>query len=381
MLPRMVDAAVIRAQMPSVTNAVYFNTGTFGPFPLAVREAMAAHVERVWEHGRIGDERYAEQAAIEEAARAALGRVVDAPADEIALAHCTSDGLNLVVGGIDWQEGDEVLIGDFEHPGLTVPLQVMGERRGIRVTVVPITEADDPAQAVADALTPRTRLVALSHVIWTTGRVMPVARIAEAVRAHGAVFLVDAAQGPGCIPVDVHALGCDFYTISGQKWLCGPSGTGGLWAAPGSVDRIRPAFPGYPTMEKTPDGPRMWPGARRFEPGTVTHTALVGLTAAIEWRESIGGFAATHAAAMELSAYCRDRLAAVPRVRVAEVDAPSPFVAFETDGLDAPLVVERLERQGIIARFLPQTQYTRISVGCWNDRADVDRLADALAAL
>ena len=165
MLPGMVDVAAIRAQMPSVEHAVYFNTGTFGPFPLAVRDAMAAHVEDVWTTGRIGGSRYEKQSAIEQAAREALGRVVGAPSEEIALAHCTSDGLNLVVGGIDWQEGDEVLIGDFEHPGLTVPLQVMGERRGIRVTVVPITEADDPAQAVADALTPRTRLeIGRAHV-------------------------------------------------------------------------------------------------------------------------------------------------------------------------------------------------------------------------
>ncbi|MGI9117232.1 MAG: aminotransferase class V-fold PLP-dependent enzyme [Gaiellales bacterium] len=377
----MVDTAVIRAQMPSVTNAVYFNTGTFGPFPLAVREAMAGHVERVWEHGRIGDDRYAEQSAIEAGARAALGRVVGAPADEIALGHCTSDGLNLVVGGIDWQPGDQVVIGDFEHPGLTVPLQVMGERRGIEVIIAPITYADDPAQVIADALTPRTRLVALSHVVWTTGRVMPVARMAETVRAHGAVFLVDAAQGPGCIPVDVHALGCDFYTISGQKWLCGPSGTGGLWVNPGSLDRIAPAFPGYPTMEKTPEGPRMWGSARRFEPGTVTHTALVGLTAAIEWRESVGGYAATHAAAMELAGHLRERLAEVPRAIASDVDAPSPFVAFEVESMDAPVVVRRLEDQGIIARFLPGTALTRVSVGCWNDPSDVDRLVTALAAL
>ena len=375
----MLDVDAIRAQMPSVVNAAYFNTGTFGPFPLAVKEAMAAHVDGVWTHGRIGDARYAEQSDIEQGAREALGRVVHAPADEIALAHCTSDGLNLVVGGIDWQPGDQVVIGDFEHPGLTVPLQVMGERRGIEVVIAPITDAADPAQVVADMLTPRTRLVALSHVVWTTGRIMPIARMAEIVRAHGAVFLVDAAQGPGCVPVRVHELGCDFYTISGQKWLCGPSGTGGLWVNPASLDRIQPAFPGYPTMEKTPDGPRMWGSARRFEPGTVTHTALVGLTAAIAWRESIGGFDATHAAAMDLSAYCRARLAEVPGIHVAEVDVPSPFVAFAQEGVAAPDVVAGLEAQGIIARYLPGTDLTRISVGCWNDRSDVDRLASALA--
>ncbi len=367
--------------MPSVENAVYFNTGTFGPFPLAVRDAMTAHVEGVWQVGRIGDARYAEQSAIEAGTRAALGRVVNAPASEIALGHCTSDGLNLVVGGIDWQPGDQVVIGDFEHPGLTVPLQVMGERRGIEVIIVPITYAEDPAQLIADALTPRTKLVALSHVIWTTGRIMPIPRMSEIVAAHGAVFLVDAAQGPGCIPVDVQTLGCDFYTISGQKWLCGPSGTGGLWVNPHSLDRITPAFPGYPTMEKTPAGPRMWGSARRFEPGTVTHTALVGLTAAIEWRESVGGYDATHAAAMDLAGHLRERLVEVPKAVVSDVDAPSPFVAFELTGMPAPVVVRKLEDQGIIARSLPGTDLTRVAVGCWNNESDIDRLVTALSAL
>ena len=377
----MLELTAIRAAMPAVTNNVYFNTGTYGPFPLAVRDAMNAHVEGVWTQGRIGDDRYAEQSQIEADTRSALGRVVNAPASEIALGHCTSDGLNLVVGGIDWQPGDQVVIGDFEHPGLTVPLKIMGERRGIEVIIVPITYADDPAQVIADALTPRVKLVALSHVVWTTGRIMPIPQMSEIVRAHGAVFLVDAAQGPGCIPVDVQTLGCDFYTISGQKWLCGPSGTGGLWVNPGSLDRIAPAFPGYPTMEKTPEGPRMWGSARRFEPGTVTHTALVGLTAAIAWRESIGGYTETHAVAMELAGHLRERLVEVSKAIVSDVDAPSPFVAFEMEGIPAPVVVRKLEDDGIIARSLPGTELTRIAVGCWNDRSDIDRLITGLSAL
>ncbi|MGA0121501.1 MAG: aminotransferase class V-fold PLP-dependent enzyme [Gaiellales bacterium] len=377
----MPDTAQLRAQLPAVTAQAYFNTGTFGPLPEPAVRAMAEYTEEAYVGGRIGDAKYARQAAIEQDARAALARMVSAPVEQIALAHCTSDGLNLVVGGIDWGEGDEVLIGDYEHPGLTVPLDVMGRRRGIVTRVVPITEAPDPAQAIADALTPRTRLVALSHVIWTTGRIMPIARMAEAVRAHGALFLVDAAQGPGCIPVDAPSLGCDVYTISGQKWLCGPSGTGGLWVRPDAVERIQPAFPGYPTMEKTPQGPRMWPGARRFEPGTVTHTALVGLTAAIAWREGFG-VEAGHADAMRLAGHLRERLAAeLPRCRVAEVDAPSPFVAFETDGMTAVEVVRRLEAQEVVVRSLPGTELTRVSVGPWNDAGDVDRLVAALAAL
>jgi len=97
----MLELTAIRAAMPAVTNNVYFNTGTYGPFPQAVRDAMSAHIEGVWTQGRIGDDRYAEQSKIEADTRSALGRVVNAPASEIALGHCTSDGLNLVVGGID----------------------------------------------------------------------------------------------------------------------------------------------------------------------------------------------------------------------------------------------------------------------------------------
>jgi L-cysteine/cystine lyase len=376
----MPDYSAIRSRIPSVHERAYFNTGTFGPFPDAVREAMGAYTDRAHAIGRIGDARYAEQATLEADARAALARVVNAPVESIALTHCTSDGLNLVVSGLEWEAGDEVLVSDAEHPGLLVPLKVMGQRRGIVTTTLPLTDAPDPVQMIADALTPRTKLVALSHVLWSTGRVLPIAEIAAVVRDHGAFFAIDAAQGPGCIPVDAPALGADAYTISGQKWLCGPSGTGGLYVRPESVDRLVPAFPGYFTMERLPSGPRLWPGARRFELSTVTHTALAGLVAAIAWREEIG-FAAGHARSMELADLLRAQVADLPNVEAIAVDRPSPLVALHIAGRSAVDAVAELERQDIIVRSIPGTEITRVSVGLWNDEGDVDRLVVALAAL
>lgn len=375
----MLDIRTIRAALPAVSHHVYLNTGTYGPLPDAVRAAMEAHVERAHQEGRIGEQAYAGQSGLEADARNALARVVHAPSEDIALTHCTSDGLNLVVGGIDWEAGDEVLVGDAEHPGLLVPLEYAARRHGIITRVLPLTDADDPAQVVADALGPRTRLVALSHVLWSTGRVLPVERIAEAVRDHGALFALDGAQGPGCVPVDAPATGADVYTISGQKWLCGPSGTGGLYVRPEAVDRLLPAFPGYPTMEKHPDGPRPWSGARRFEPGTVTMTALAGLIAAIEWREGIG-FADGHARAMELAAELRSRVEAIAGVEHIPVDAPSPLVALRVADRSAEDVVATLDREGIIVRTIPGTGIVRVSVGFWNDEGDLDRLCAALAA-
>ncbi len=376
----MPDYSAIRSHIPSVHGRAYFNTGTYGPFPNVVRDAMAAYTDRAHEIGRIGDARYAEQAALEADARAALARVVNAPVASIALTHCTSDGLNLVVGGLDWQAGDEVLVSDAEHPGLLVPLELMGQRHGIVTRTLALTDAPDPVQVIADALTPRTKLVALSHVLWSTGRVLPIAEIAAVVRAHGAFFAVDAAQGPGCVPVDAPALGADAYTISGQKWLCGPSGTGGLYVRQESVDRLVPAFPGYFTMERLPSGPRLWPGARRFELSTVTHTALAGLVAAIGWREEIG-FVEGHTRAMELAGVLRAQVAELPNVEAIDVDHPSPLVALQIAGHTAVAAVAALEAQDIIVRSIPGTDITRVSVGLWNDAGDIERLVGALAAL
>ncbi len=376
----MVDIRTLRASLPAVTHHVYLNTGTYGPLPDEVRAAMESHFARAHREGRSGDQAYAAQSGLEADARAALARVVHAPAESVALTHCTSDGLNLVVGGIDWEAGDEVLVGDAEHPGLLVPLQYAARRHGVVVRVLPVTGAVDPAQVVADALGPRTRLVALSHVIWSTGRVLPVEAIAEVVRARGALFALDGAQGPGCVPVDAPATGADVYTISGQKWLCGPSGTGGLYVRPEAVERLQPAFPGYPTMEKHPDGPRPWPGARRFEPGTVTMTALAGLIAAIEWREGIG-FTDGHARAMTLAADLRARVDVLPGVDHIDVDHPSPLVALRVHGHEAEDVVAALDRDGIIVRTIPGTGIVRVSVGLWNDEEDLERLCAALAAL
>ena len=374
----MLNIAAIRSQMPAVTARAYFNTGTFGPFPRVVRDAMEAHLQEAHERGRIGEDGYATWAQIEIDARSAIATTVNASVGEIAVAHSTSDGLNLVVGGLEWEPGDEVLVGDNEHPGLLVPLEMMGQRRGIVTRVLPISDAPDPAGVIAEAITPRTRLVALSHVLWTTGRVLPVAKIAEVVHAAGALIIVDAAQGPGCIPVDAPSLGVDFYTISGQKWLCGPSGTGGLYVRPESLDLLTPAFPGYLTMEKHADGPRPWGSARRLDPGTSTLTALASLRAAVRWRSEIG-WQAGHARALALAADLRARISGLDAVQDIVVDNPSPLVALRVDGMPADQVVAELDRRDVLVRTIPGTGITRISVGLWNDESDLDRLVSALA--
>ena len=155
--------------------------------------------------------------------------------EQVALTSSTTQGIGLVTAGLDWAAGDEVITTTEEHPGLTSPLDVLARRFGIEVRAV-------EAERVLDAISPATRMVAVSHVLWTTGRVLDMAAISARAHEVGAWLLVDGAQGAGNIEVDPAALGVDFYAFSGQKWLLGPEGSGG---AVGGAGAARPGVAGH----------------------------------------------------------------------------------------------------------------------------------------
>jgi len=152
--------------------------------------------------------------------RAAYAATLGADAADVALTTCTSDGVVRVLAGLELGPGDEVLTAPDEHPGLLGPLTTLRARRGVDLRAAPFGD-------LADAVGPRTKLVACSHVSWVTGAVRP-----EGLAALDVPVLLDGAQGVGAIGFDVAALGCAFYAGSGQKWLCGPIGSGMLWVAP-----------------------------------------------------------------------------------------------------------------------------------------------------
>ena len=188
--------------------------------------------------------------------------------ERIALTHSTSGGMNLVLGGLDFAAGDEIITTDNEHPGLLEPLAALVRRHGVVVRVAEALHGSDPLDAVASLIGPRTRLVALSHVLWANGRILPLREIAEAAHAAGAPVLVDGAQGVGAIDVDPAALGVDAYAGPGQKWLCGPNGVGFLWLADGFEERFEVASPSYYTRDFRSEGAavlaRRAPARRRF---------------------------------------------------------------------------------------------------------------------
>ncbi len=219
-----------RALFPVLERLAYLNTGSNGPLASPVVEAMRQEEERALQEGRGDQATFKRTLSQREVVRARVAELVGVEPALVSLTGSTTDGCNIVLSGLGLQPGDEVVTTDSEHFGLIGPLHASGAR----VVVVP----PEP-EAILAAVGPRTRLIAVSHVIWTTGTTLPVAELRE---TSGVPVLADGAQSVGAIPTT--ARGVDFYTVSGQKWLCGPDGTGALIVA--DPERLRVARPGLP---------------------------------------------------------------------------------------------------------------------------------------
>ncbi|HEU4978243.1 MAG TPA: aminotransferase class V-fold PLP-dependent enzyme, partial [Solirubrobacteraceae bacterium] len=250
------DAAALREAFPGLGDRAYLNAGSCGPLPRAAVRAGAALVEGAMLEGRAKP--YFEATLdLRARLRAAYAAVLGADEADVALTTCTSEGMVRVLLGLGLERGDEVLTAPDEHPGLLGPRLTLRDRAGVEIRTAPLGD-------LPDAVGPRTRLVACSHVSWITGEQAPAAL---AGLPDEVPVLLDGAQGVGAVPADVAALGCAFYGGAGQKWLCGPVGAGMLWVAPAWRERLAPAGLTYPNLEEPSRGLEAapWPDARRHD--------------------------------------------------------------------------------------------------------------------
>jgi L-cysteine/cystine lyase len=342
-----------RGLFPVLERRAYLNAGTFGPLATPTADAVRAEVERDLRDGRSGKDYFERLLELRREVRASLAGLVGAEPEQVALTGSTTDGCNIVVAGLDLAPGDEVVTTTEEHFGLLGPLHASGAR---------VVAVEPDPDAIAAAVTPRTRLLALSQVLWTTGRELPVRELRERT---GVPVLVDGAQSVGAIPVA--AAGIDFLTVSGQKWLCGPDSTGALVVA--DPERLRVARPSYFSQTKHERTGEFEPaeGAARFDPGWVATSALAGLLAAVELRP---GWAFEQASAQ--AARCRELLE--PLAEVLPGDAT--LVAFRAE--DCAGVVARLAEADVVVREIPGTGLVRVSCGWWTNEDDLRRLVAAL---
>jgi L-cysteine/cystine lyase len=362
-----IDLKAVRAELPVLERVAYLNAGTFGPLPRRSAEAGAAEQERNVVEGRAGWPYFERIQGLRESVRQALARVVGAAdPSSIALTTSTTEACNAVVGGLRLGADDEVVTTDVEHPGLLGALRAWGVT--VRIARVRDRPAREALAAIDAELSPRTRLVALSHVAWTTGAVLPIRELS----AHGIPVLVDGAQGAGAIPVDVAALGCDFYTVSGQKWLLGPDATGCLYVRPERVGELAMTFPSYLSWQD-PRALEPWPNARRFESAWVPPGSLAGLLASLSLAEDAGEERFTHA--RRIAELCRELVGR--HAEVVTEEGQGTLVAWRPDE-DAAEVAKRLVADGIVVRDLPGEGWVRASCGFWTSEEEIERLAEAI---
>jgi L-cysteine/cystine lyase len=236
----------LRAQLPAVLTTGYFNSGSNGPIPRIVFEAADAEARRELDQGRIVPGAYIGNRERNRRVAALAAEIFGADADEIALTHSTTEGLGIALMGLSWTPGDEIISTLEEHPGLMLPLALLARRYGV---ITRYADIGDGASGVVEALerqiSSRTRLIALSHVIWSTGAVLPLGEISGLARHHKLIVVVDGAQSAGQVPIDLHAMGIDAYAMAGQKWLCGPEATGLLYVRKDRFPDIAPTYARY----------------------------------------------------------------------------------------------------------------------------------------
>jgi cysteine desulfurase / selenocysteine lyase len=394
------DPRAVRREFPIFTThpeLVFLDSGASAQKPRAVIDGIAdfyrtdyANVHRgVYSLSARSTDRFEEA---REKARAFLNA---ADEREIVFLRGATEAINLVAqswGAACLKPSDEIVISDVEHHSNIVPWQMLCERLGARLVVAPTDATGQFDLAAFEALlSPRTRLVAVTHISNVTGTLLPIARIVELAHAKGAKVLVDGCQALPRMPVDVQALGCDFYVFSGHK-AYGPTGTGILYGRYDALQSMPPWQSGggmilsveY-TKTEFQDPPH------RFEAGTPDIAGAVGLGLALDFVESLGREAiAEHEQA--LTGYAVDQLSRIPDVQIAPGGQHQlSIVSFNIDGVHPHDVGTVLDQHGVAVRVghhcaqplmekLGIAGTVRASLGVYNDEADIDRLAKAVEA-
>ena len=354
----------VRAAFPVLERYAYLNAGSVGPLARRTYETLLAVEREELEQGRASWPYLNRMIEARGRLREALAAQVGVPAESMSLATSTTEGCRIVMSGLELRPGDEIVTTDAEHFGLLGALHASGA--AVRVAAVRDRPAAEAVEAIVGEVGPRTRLVALSHVLWINGHVIPLEELREAVDVP---LLVDGAQSVGAIPVD--AAPYDFYTVSGQKWLCGPSPTGGLYVK--EPDRLAVRLPSYFSQAGYERDGRFEPreGAARFDPGWIPVAFLEALIAALEdlpdWRFE---------RSRELSERCRELLLEAGCDVVTE-PGQANLVSWRWEG-DTQEVAIRLGEEGVQIRDLPGTGLLRASCGYWTNEDDLTRLVAGL---
>ncbi|MED5209048.1 MAG: aminotransferase class V-fold PLP-dependent enzyme [Chloroflexota bacterium] len=384
------DLEKIRSQIPVLAHTAYMNTGWSGPPPRQVAQAMKDRIDLELEKGPIMPEVFEAGREIQYQAREAAAKVFNATVDEVLVTRNTTEGLNIVLSGLDWNQGDEIVICDMEHGSVIAPTQLIGQRYGLPIKVVHLEMSDSSEvilTKIEDALTSKTRMVFISHILYATGRRMPAEELRKVTKDRGILLMLDGAQTGGHIELDMSRSGFDFYSIPGQKWLLGYEGSGALFIRREHLERIHPAHTGGRGIARPADANYFQPvsdSMEKFLGGSVSVPVQLAFLEATKFVQAVG-IKNIEERNLTLADSAKAKLAEIPGVTVnspLERSASSGLVSFAISGQEPVPVVEQLwANHRLVVRQVGNPAGVRASLHFFNTEDEVDLLVGGVREL
>ena len=390
----MIDVEVARALTPGCDHVVHFNNAGAGLMPVPVSDALIGHLEL---ESRIGGyEAHAAAAAECEAFYTEFAGLLNARPDEIAYIENATRAWDMAFYGLPLNEGDRILTHSSEYVSNYLAFLQQARRRGLEIDLIP---SDDSGQvdvaAIPGLITPKTRVIALTHVPTQGGLVNPAEEVGRVAREHGLIYVLDACQSAGQIDLDVERIGCDVLSGTGRKYLRGPRGTGFLYVRRDMIDRIEPPFIDLFAATWTgPDTYKLAADAKRFENWERNVAGQIGLMQAVRYARQIG-LPAIEARVTALAARLRAALADVPGVTLHDLgQRKCGITTFTRSGLTPAQITAKLSTQGINVSVSLMTSarldlvprgledgLVRASVHYYNTEDEITRFTEAVHAL
>ena len=374
-----------RQLFPAVTGKAYFNFGGQGPLAQPTLDKIIASYKQVQLEGpySIAINKWAQD--VTAATKQAIASELRVKPENITMTENVTAGCNIALWGINWQAGDEILVGNAAHPGIVGILQEIAARFDIKIQFCPLLETlneGDPVEVIASHLTPKTRVLMINHLLWNTGQVLPLKEICDLCHEQGVQVMADAAQSVGSLALKLEETGVDFYAFTGHKWCCGPAGVGGLYVSKAAMPTLNPTFIGWRGVKSWPSPTEvsLTKDGSQYEVATSAYPLYAGLAEAISLHQSWGTPEERYAKICEMSAYCWETLNTLPAVTCVKKTPPkSGLVSFTLDSATPhKAIVIALEEQGFCLRTLAYPDCIRACTHYFTSHEEIDKLAIAL---
>ena len=381
----------IRKELPAVNSCVYLNTGTNGPLCRATAEIMKKEAEKEYLEGRylpFISELYRDM----DLTRTMLADFIGAEYEEVALTHSATEGMNLILWGMNWQPGDEIITTNCEHVAGLAPIALVKNRFNLNVKYIKVEYGEEyDEQEFIDnfrqRISPRSRLLVVSHVSFSTGLTLPLKELSDICHENDMYILVDGAQGAGAAPLDVHDFHVDFYSLAGRKWLLGPEGISALYIARHRISEISPTFISPSSVRNRHDldiaSPFVLPApyAARYQTATaINRPVLLGFKEALNFLiKDVGREWMLERIAASVT-YLRDKLEQVPEiVIVTPPGKEAGFLHFLVENWKPSDFCSILNKRRYMIRPVPEQHLpapVRVSIGFYNTINELDGLVE-----